>query len=256
MFRKFRIMVLLYILLLVAGGTWLSEIRTTDWDESLWVVVHPIAGDSSKATRTYIDKLDQESFGDIERFFAREAARYGLGQREPITVRLGKELAEQPPAPPVSGNPIGIMFWSLGLRWWSWQVESEHDEVPSDVRMYVVYHDPQITPRVADSLGLQKGLIGITHAFATQSQHRQNNFVMTHELLHTVGASDKYDPATNLPIYPIGFAEPNRDPAYPQRYAEIMGGRIPKSPLRADIPKGLSHAAIGMSTALEIGWRE
>jgi hypothetical protein len=94
----------------------------------------------------------------------------------------------------------------------------------------------------------------VVNAFASPALAARNNVVISHEFLHTVGATDKYDPATNLPRYPIGFAEPDRQPLYPQRLAEIMGGRIPLSEHRAVMPQSLAKATIGPLTAREIGW--
>ena len=256
MFRKFRIMLLLYVLLLAAGGTWLTRERTTDWDETLWVVVHPIAGDAVPSTRTFVNALSHESFKDIETFFASEAARHGVGLKQPFRVRVGAILDEQPPAPPAGGNTFAIMWWSLKLRWWSWNVGREHDDVPAHIRVYMILHDPERNIRVADSLGLQKGLIGVTHGFAGRKFGARNNVIVAHELLHTVGASDKYDYSTNLPIHPQGFAEPARNPLYPQRKAEIMGGRIPRSSTQAEIPASLTRVVVGRQTALEIRWRQ
>ncbi|MEM7251210.1 MAG: hypothetical protein AAF493_07305, partial [Pseudomonadota bacterium] len=105
------------------------------------------------------------------------------------------------------------------------------------------------------SSGLQKGQIGIVHAFASKGMHKSNLVVATHELLHTLGATDKYDPATNLPQFPDGFADPSRQPRFPQRHAELMGGRIPISDTEATIPKSLRTVMIGPKTAAEINWR-
>jgi hypothetical protein len=78
--------------------------------------------------------------------------------------------------------------------------------------------------------------------------------VIVHEFLHTLGASDKYDPATNQPIYPQGYAIPDQLPLLPQRFAEIMAGRTPVSQNMAEIPAGLNEAVIGKETAVEINW--
>ena len=78
--------------------------------------------------------------------------------------------------------------------------------------------------------------------------------MIAHELLHTLGASDKYDLSNGLPIHPAGYADPDKRPRYPQDRAEIMGGRIPLSPGRAAIPRGLNQTVIGPVTASEIGW--
>jgi hypothetical protein len=79
-----------------------------------------------------------------------------------------------------------------------------------------------------------------------------NNVVIAHEFLHTLGPSDKYDPATGQPSPPDGLAEPDRAPLYPQRYAEIMGGRIARAADDAIIPQSLKYVLIGPVTAAEI----
>lgn len=104
-------------------------------------------------------------------------------------------------------------------------------------------------------MGLQKGLIGVIHAFADKRQNPQNSVVMAHEIFHTVGATDKYD-QHNHPHYPDGYAEPNKSPLHPQKYAEIMAGRIAVSDRRAVIPSSLKQVRVGETTAKEINWIE
>ena len=84
---------------------------------------------------------------------------------------------------------------------------------------------------------------------------RQNNVIITHEFLHTLGATDKYDPATNRPTYPDGYADPDQQPPEPQTFAEIMAGRIPVSQTQAKIPESLNDVVIGELTAKEINWQ-
>lgn len=78
--------------------------------------------------------------------------------------------------------------------------------------------------------------------------------VVAHELLHTVNATDKYDLVTNLPLHPEGYANPYLQPLYPQRYTELMAGRIPKSGGEAETPASLSWTLDGDKTAREMGW--
>lgn len=106
---------------------------------------------------------------------------------------------------------------------------------------------------VPHSTGISKGQIGVIHAFASRQQRRQNSVVIAHELLHTFGATDKYDLATLQPIYPQGYAEPERTPRLPQAMAEIMGGRTPIDTNSSEIPDGLADTLIGPGTAREIG---
>ncbi len=91
--------------------------------------------------------------------------------------------------------------------------------------MFVLYHDPALTPQVPHSLGLTKGLIGVVYAFAAPEMDGENDVVIAHELLHTVGASDKYLPGTDAPRFPDGYGDPDQVPLYPQQFAEIMAGR-------------------------------
>ena len=81
--RKVRITILLYVLLLVAVGTWLAGSRTTDWDETLWVTVHPIAADGDEQQHVEQDR-DPDLAGQRHRCLPgvgarRRAARPGSG---------------------------------------------------------------------------------------------------------------------------------------------------------------------------------
>ena len=111
--------------------------------------------------------------------------------------------------------------------------------------MFVVYYDPKTHQRLAHSLGLQKGLIGVVNAFASPAQASRNNVVIAHEFMHTVGATDKYDPSNNQPVFPEGFAEPDRKPVYPQQRAEIMAGRIPVASNSAIMPRSPAACVVG-----------
>jgi hypothetical protein len=81
-----------------------------------------------------------------------------------------------------------------------------------------------------------------------------NNVVIAHEILHTLGASDKYDAATLAPLFPDGYAEPERQPRFPQEFTEIMAGRLPVDVNTFEIPGSLDEVLIGDATALEIRW--
>ena len=136
------------------------------------------------------------------------------------------------------------------MRWWSYQQAVDSDRVR--VNIYVVYYEPIEGVRLAHSLGLQKGLIGVVNAFASVDNAKQNNIVIAHELLHTVGATDKYSVETGQPIFPVGFAKP--DLKYNQVKAEIMAGKIPRSEDQSEMPYSLRYCTVGEQTAVEIGW--
>jgi hypothetical protein len=145
------------------------------------------------------------------------------------------------------------MLWSLKLRYWAWSVSRQTPE-PQDVRLFVLYHDPAVTPTVPHSLGLTKGLIGVVYAFAAPQMNEENNVVIAHELLHTVGAGDKYDPSNDAPRFPDGYGDSKQNPLFPQRYAELMAGRRMLAPDRWEQPASLDEVVIGPATASEIRW--
>jgi hypothetical protein len=252
-FRALRIAVLLGILLVVAATTLQDRYRSTRWREPLFVAIYPIAADDSAVTRRYVDGLERQRFGSIDRFFAREAARYGLHVAEPFRTRLQPPLDHLPPQRPAQAGVLGTMLWSLKLRYWAWNI-SRHAREPADVRLFVLYHDPAMTPTVPHSLGLTKGLIGVVYAFAAPDMNDENNVVIAHELLHTVGASDKYDPANDAPSFPDGYGDPKQSPLFPQRYAELMAGRRLIAADRWEQVTSLDDVVIGPATALEIRW--
>jgi hypothetical protein len=107
---------------------------------------------------------------------------------------------------------------------------------------------------VPHSLGMQKGLIGVVHAFADRRMNGSNNIVIAHETMHTVGATDKYDLETGAPTYPGGYGEPALSPRFPQRYAEIMAGQRAISATAQEMPETLRDVLVGPQTAEEIGW--
>jgi hypothetical protein len=253
--RVFRIALFAYVLVMVALTAWLTRARSTAWDDTLYMAIYPVNGDRSVETRDYLATLGADAFASIPDFFTREGGRHGLTLEQPLAIELGTEVAEPPPEPPASANPLAIAWWSLRLRWVAWRTEHAQSLPSPDIRMFVVYYDPQTHERLAHSLGLAKGLIGVVNAFAHRDYGERNDVVIAHETLHTLGATDKYDPATSLPSYPDGYAEPEREPLHPQRRAEIMGGRIALSPTEAEMPETLALCVVGKLTADEIRWR-
>jgi hypothetical protein len=234
-------------------NAWLTRLRTTDWNTSLWVAVYPINGDGSQTASDYIDSLEVNRFDSIESFMDQEAKRYNVPLNNPVIIKLAPEIKDIPPKPPLDGSILNIMWWSLKIRYWAYKVDTFDGPAPN-IRLFLVYHAPETHKVLDHSLGLQKGLIGVVNVFADKRSEARNNLVITHEILHTVGASDKYNLLSVQPLYPDGFAEPNLEPLYPQSVAEIMGGRIPLSETQSDIPEGLEQTIIGLKTGQEINW--
>jgi hypothetical protein len=229
--KAVRIGFLLLVLGAVALHQWLDRVQTQSWRETLWVGIYPLNADGTATAAQYIDALSVKDFAPIESFFAREAHRYGVALDEPVHIELYPQGDALPPALAPDAGPLGIAWWSLKLRWFAWRVAD-----------------------VPDSHGLQKGLVGVVHAFAEHEMTGANDIVIAHELLHTLGATDKYDPASGAPLYPSGYADPDSEPRYPQAEAEIMAGRRALSAQRFDMPQSLASVVVGPETAREIRW--
>lgn len=254
-FKAIRVTVLMMILIVVGVDTWLTKLRATSWDHPLRVVVYPINGDGSEAAAQYIAQLQAAQFDDIAQTLKEQAERYGVTRADPMDIALAEPVNEVPPLPPRTGNMFEIMWWSLKLRLWASNMD-HYDGPTPEIRAFTLYYDPKTHPVLDHSTGLEKGMIGVIKLFASKQMTAQNNIVMLHELLHTLGATDKYDLRTDQPLYPEGYAEPDLQPRLPQKKAEIMAGRIPFTETRAEIPDSLADVVVGPETAREIGWIE
>lgn len=255
LWRPLRIILLLLVFATVAQQAWLERTRAVAWNDPLRVTIYPLNGDASPITARYIKSIGTDTFRPIEDYFEAESQRYGLNVHHPLRLSFAPEIHTLPPQPPHGASVPQVILWSLRMRWWAWRNDSSSTPVKPQIRLYVLFFDPAQHHSLPHSTGLQRGMIGLVNAFATPLMAGSNNVVITHELLHTLGATDKYDLATNQPIYPDGYAEPQRKPTLPQEYAEIMAGRIPLSARQAEIPESLDATLIGTRTAAEIGWK-
>ena len=253
MWRALRITVLLLVLLVVAGQAWIDRVSTTSWQHTVFVGAFPVSADGSPATARYLAQLDPGQIDAVGAFLGAEARRYGVGIDEPIALKLNPTLTLPPPALDSGAGVFTRILWSLKLRYYRYRALAAASPRPK-IALFLLYHDPTLTQSLPHSAGLQRGLSAVVHLFASRAQEAQNRIVIAHELLHTFGATDKYDLATGLPKYPEGFADPQLAPRFPQQRAEIMAGRMPLSATEARLPNGLEDERVGPLTAREIGW--
>jgi hypothetical protein len=256
MLKLLRISVLLYVLAFVAVGTWVTSRETTDWDLPLHVHVYAVAGDDSPLVNESIAALDVESFAAIERFFADEAQRYGVPLDTPFTFYAPVAAAVTLPPMPAPDSPLRVIAWSLKMRWLATRLKwGASDPLAPDITLFVVFHEGVENVALDRSTALRKGLIAVANVYAAPASRRQNDIVIAHELLHTLGATDKYSLVDGLPRYPEGFADPAVT-RYPQSHAELMAGRRPIDARTAEIPESLRRVVVGPLTASEIGWTD
>ena len=256
MWKRLRIGVLLLVLAVVASDAWFDRQRTTSWEQTVWVGIYPVAGDASAATAEYVASLRRAQFVEIENFYAREARRYALALDPPVRIELYPQRPDVPPLLADGTGPLARLLWSLRLRFYAWRTARAPGLPAPHVRLFALYHDPAFTRTVPGSHAMQKGLVGIVHAFATPAAASGNNLVIAHEALHTFGATDKYDPRSNAPLFPDGYGDPAATPLYPQATAEIMAGRRALTATRFEETPDLAAVVVGPRTAREINWQK
>ena len=254
MFRYIRIAILLSILVIVAGNQWLTGNRLASWEKPVWITIYPVLADSEANTRRYAESLQVNSFQDIGLFIRQQASRYGRELESPVFFQVARPLTVLPPALPVESSGPGVMWWSLKMRWWAFRYTGQDGLAPDDVRMFVLYQKGKTDGLLERSVGIKNGGYGVVNAIASRQRAARNRIVITHELMHVLGASDKYDPYTGQPSTPDGLANPGQSPLFPQNRAEIMAGRIAVSAHNWRRPPSLKHCVVGEVTATEIGW--
>ena len=190
----------------------------------------------------------------VQGYLEQMSATY-RGQPIAIYFQLGRELKQLPPKVPEQASLLDTVLWSLKFRYYAWKNHQGSDGAPA-VTLYLNYYDPALTKELKHSTALQKGRIGSVNLFASNKQTEQNKVVLTHELLHAFGASDKYDLATGQPMYPAGYAYPNQQPLFPQAKAELMAGHIPTSQTQSKMPESIDETLVNEITAIEIGWKK
>ncbi len=254
MFKLIRITLLLILLAFVAFYSKSQRLASRSWTSTLGIIIHPINGDNgSRIVEEYIEQLKVEKFDEIDRFIQQQSENYGLLMEQATFTRLEQKLLQAPPSDPeLNSNVLAIIWWGLKLRYWAFQNLPKADNY-QNINVIIYYHEARPGRTLPHSLGLDKGLIAIVHAFASEQQEAQNNIIITHEFLHTLGATDKYN-KHNEPRYPDGYAEPDLNPLFPQKLAEIMSGRLALSANDSRMADSLSDCIIGEKTAREINW--
>ena len=251
-FKKLRIAILLIILIIVGLNEYFSNKNISSWKKTLKIVIYPINRDNSDEAADYIESLQKQVFQPIEYFMQEEAELCDLDLQKPVAIEVAPEIPRPPPKPPNQKTLLNTVWWSIKLRYWAFKTDTF--DGPKNVRIYVLYCDPSNYQIGEVSLGLKKGKIGIVNAPADKGLEDHINLIVTHEMLHTFGATDKYDYGSLMPIRPHGLADPKRKPVYPQEMAEIMAGRIPLSSSEMKRPAGFHEVTIGIKTCVEINW--
>ena len=252
-FKRARVMVLLAVLVVVAGTTWQTQRAIASWKRPLHIGIVPVNVDSDPAVAAWTSRLDAASFQPIADFLQREATRRGVAVSPVVRLHVAKPTTLRPPPPPADITPFNVALWSLKLRWWQLGKAKLLGLPKTKVQIYVLYHSPDSNADLEHSLGIEKIRLGVVHTHAGADDAGWTQVAIAHELLHTVGASDKYGP-TGFPVFPGGYADPLQVPLHPQRRAELMAGQIATGEVTFVQARSLRDCLVGDQTATEIGW--
>lgn len=259
LFFALRVSLLLTILAGVALYAWRdvkSREARKDWSRPLSVAVVVIA--DAPLEDGVVERL-RDRAPDLEARLTLELRAHGGQLSRPFSFEVfGPVTVEgKPPELPQSDGIRDAIGFSWDLRRFSSRA-NDAAGIGSrifDSYIYVVARPPTSEKRKAvEGLSQLGGRLGVVKVDLDHTMIDFALFVVTHELLHTLGASDKYDAAGD-PSFPDGFPEPDRTPPYPQRFTEIMARHRAVAPGRSAPPETLGELSVGVKTAEEIGWR-
>jgi hypothetical protein len=254
--RRARLFVLVGLLAATvawAAGTEHRRRVRTRWERPLRVGIVLLAGEGTEVNmehwRRGLDALSSRLDAEMRRW-------RGAGE-PPFQLELvGPARWDGAfPLSPASDRLADRALYAFGL----WRVLSDIDGVAGvvrsdwDVRLYVLgARIPAWDGSFAEGVGARFGDVALVRGSAGGDLSLPLQ-VIGHELLHTVGASDKYDDGGHA-LEPEGLVEPERAPRYPQLHAEWMVGEVPVSPGTGRPPSSLDDLGVGPVTAREIGW--
>lgn len=255
--RTLRIGILLAVLVGVLLYAW-DDVRRrrarNEWQYTLQVAIVLL---EEQPVDPRALTLLKDRVAAVEAQLAAEQRRYREGAPPPFHFEVFGPASVSRPTPERSGESIFALLRSTwAMRSWVRAVDSALDLDASDF-------DARVYANLRPSLALQP-----THVEG-QSEHGGRIaqvrveldsasvdlawIVMTHELLHTLGATDKYD-AVGRALNPEGFADPLQSPLYPQQRVEVMARNRPIEAGVETVPTMISELGVGPVTASEIGW--
>jgi hypothetical protein len=248
---------------------WRADNRVFAWTEPVRVMVVALVDPETPLEGEELEELFHEflasprtldgNLAGVAKWLDDQRERYSTGGRGIVDFTSAGpfKMREAPPIPP----PDSASFLD---RWSGTRAFLEYFEDIGkdgglglgayDVTVFVYFFAEERAPayKTQHSMASRRNGVGVVFAPLGREHLPRSAALLAHELLHTFGASDKYDGARSL--YPDGYAEPDREPRYPQDHAEVMALGIPIAPGRERRVNALSDCVVGRKTAQEIGW--
>jgi hypothetical protein len=227
----------------------------TDWTQPLRVAIvvlrsGAVEREATERFRARVHVLEARLSDEYRRYGGAAVRPFRLELYGPVDVEHG------PPKAPDGEGLVDLARFTFDLWRYVRGVNGRADLRPStvDSSIYVVTRPPRAgRPTMVEGTSEEGGKVGLVEVDLDPEMADFALFVTAHELLHTLGATDKYD-AHGRASVPDGIAEPEKVPLYPQRFAEVMARNVPLGPATERTPETLDELRVGASTAREIGW--
>lgn len=231
-----------------------SRKRRNEWEATLNIAV--ILLDEAPVDEDALRALSDRAAAAEDRL-ALEHARYQPGRPRPFHFELfGPAHVSQRP-PELGGDSLTeLLVHTWELRRYVHHVDAALgvDRGRFDSRVYTTLRPASSDAKThVEGQSETGGRVAQVRVELDASMVDLAWIVITHELLHTLGASDKYLPGGETRI-PEGLADPDRSPRFPQDQVEVMARNRPLAADREVIPTTLAELGVGPLTAREIGW--
>lgn len=227
------------------------DARTT-WTRPLRVAV-VLLGEDAGAAQVLRDGMPR-----LEAWFAREHLRHRPeGLKQPVQFQVFGPARPEAPLPWPEDTSSGWLARLRYARTLQGALEPldamvELEPRAYDARLYVVV-ESGTSGTFSEGVGAAGGELGLVRARVQGTDTMLALTALAHELLHCLGATDKYD-AQGHALLPQGLVDPERAPVLPQEQAEVMVGEVPLEAGAGRLPDSLDELAVGPLTAAEVGW--
>jgi hypothetical protein len=244
---------LLILVLVYAGVDHFRRAARREWRRPLSVALILLTRGDVDAAALELLELRVRA---LEERLETEFQRYGGRLRPVLFQRFGpiREVRE-PPIAISEPSWLEPFRFSFALRGFARESDAAAGLFSRfDGKIYVRLSEPKSERRaLVEGIGENGGLIAVTTIELSLDSVDFGLFVITHELFHLLGASDRYD-LEGRTLIPEGLGDPDQEPLYPQQSAEVMArGRV-VSPEEEEPPGHLDQLRVGGTTASEIGW--
>jgi hypothetical protein len=252
--RNVRVAVLLAVLVGVVGWGWKKQRALglrREWLGPLPVAVvlvspRPVPRETLEAWRRGLAELEAWGQEEFER-------HRGPMHFPPVEYRLGEPVVAPHPTLPPSDVPLAERAAAaLEFERAARELDEKAGITGADkVVINVLLGEGQTT--AVEGVAEREGRRGVVVAGLNETELGLELVATLHEVLHCVGATDKYD-AEGRAVVPGGLVDPDASPLYPQPFGEVMVGEVPETEGSGRPIRSLAEARVGPLTAREIGW--